>query len=152
MPTYFETRCESGLEPYVGVVMQPAKDVVLDFGNGTYRKMVAYDDGIFIDVSVMMESLKTFLKGKVKFQKRQINSFVEISTKYIINCSGIGAKKLVNDNSIISVQGHLIMLKEQVFENLQYMILVYLDSCKNKHGQKVTRSFYMFPKRPRMQA
>jgi hypothetical protein len=28
--------------------MQPAKDVMLDFGNGTQRRMVSYDDGIFI--------------------------------------------------------------------------------------------------------
>ena len=48
VPTYFQDRKNSGLEPYVGVVMQPAKDVVLDFGNGTTQKMVSYDDGIFI--------------------------------------------------------------------------------------------------------
>lgn len=35
MHVYFENRSESGLEPYLGKVMQPAKDVVLDFGNGT---------------------------------------------------------------------------------------------------------------------
>ena len=46
-PAYFDNREESGLEPYVGQVMEPAKDVTLDFGNGTTRDMVVYDDGIF---------------------------------------------------------------------------------------------------------
>jgi len=38
----------SFLEPHVGVVMQKAKDVTLDFGNGTKRDLVVYDHGIFI--------------------------------------------------------------------------------------------------------
>ena len=62
VPSYFENREESGLEPYVGKVMQPAKDVILDFGTGTTRKMVAYDDGIFIDTAVMMINLTAYLK------------------------------------------------------------------------------------------
>ena len=32
--------------------MQPAKDVLLDFGTGVQRSMVAYDDGIFMDTGV----------------------------------------------------------------------------------------------------
>lgn len=54
VPTYFENREESGLEAYIGIVMQPAKDVILDFGTGTTRKMVSYDDGISIDTAKMM--------------------------------------------------------------------------------------------------
>lgn len=48
LSAYFERRGDSGLEPYVGVVMEPAKDVILDFGNGTTRPMVAYDDGVLL--------------------------------------------------------------------------------------------------------
>ncbi|WP_165380280.1 FAD-dependent oxidoreductase [Candidatus Finniella inopinata] len=59
VPIYFETRQESGLEPFVGVVMEPAKDVILDFGNATKRQMVVYDDGIFVDSALLMQSLKT---------------------------------------------------------------------------------------------
>ncbi|MGI4775533.1 MAG: FAD-dependent oxidoreductase, partial [Janthinobacterium lividum] len=98
VPTYFASRADSGLEPYVGVVMQPAKDVVLDFGNGTKHAMVAYDDGIFIDTTEMMESLNTYARNKnIKFIQKKVISFGGINTKYIINCSGMGAKELSHD-------------------------------------------------------
>ncbi len=147
LPTYFENREDSGLEPYVGVVMKPAKDVVLDFGNGTTRKMVAYDDGIFIDTAKMMIGLSRYLKSKnIKFVQRRVTTFDDVEGKFIINCSGLGAGNLNGDASVVSVQGHLIMLKEQVPADLQYMILVYFNEAKTKSGQKVKRSFYVFPK------
>ncbi len=146
VPTYFRNREESGLEPYVGKVMQPAKDVVLDFSNGKTQVMVSYDDGIFVNTPKLMTELNKYLKPLVKFEKKHVNSFSEIETKYIINCSGLGSKNLNNDNKMVSVQGHLIMLKDQEPKDLNYMLLVYFDESKNKNGQKVKRSFYIFPK------
>ena len=68
VPTYFKDSDDSGFEPYVGKVMRPAKDVILDFGNGTTQKMVSYDDGIFIDTTNMMTELNKYLKSKkIKF-------------------------------------------------------------------------------------
>lgn len=148
VPTYFENRKESGLEPYVGIVMRPAKDVILDFQNGTTRPMVAYDDGIFIDTATMMEKLTLYLKNhNVKFVKQKVTSLQNIKTKYIINCTGLGAQALNEDPSVVSVQGHLIMLKDQDPRDLQYMILVYFANDVTKSGHKIKRSFYMFPKR-----
>ena len=146
VPTYFEKRSESGLEPYVGVVMQPAKDVVLDFGNGTQRPMVAYDDGIFIDTAVMMQDLKDVLQDRVRFKKKKIVSFDELSANLIFDCTGLGAGALNNDPDVVSVQGHLIMLKDQTPQDLQYMILVYFGEDTTDSGHKVKRSFYQFPK------
>jgi D-amino-acid oxidase len=147
VPTYFENRAESGLEPYVGKVMQPAKDVVLDFGNGTTRKMVSYDDGIFIDTAKMMIALNDYLKSKkIKFVQKKVKSFADLDGKFIINCSGLGSAELNHDSEMASVQGHLIMLKDQNPKDMQYMILVYFNEDKTKSGQKVKRSFYIFPK------
>lgn len=147
VPAYFENSKNSGLEPYVGVVMQPAKDVVLDFGNGTTRKMVAYDDGIFIDTAKMMANLNAYIKSKkIKCVQKEVHSFEEIEEKFIINCSGLGAENLNKDSSVISVQGHLVMLKDQNPAELQHMILVYFDKAKTKSGHNVKRSFYIFPK------
>ncbi|MDF2965075.1 MAG: dadA [Rickettsiaceae bacterium] len=147
VPTYFQTREESGLEPYVGVVMQKAKDVILDFGNGTTQRMVAYDDGIFIDTAKMMTALTNYLKPRVNFVQKKVTSFSEIKDKFIINCTGLGAKGLNKDSKMISVQGHLIMLKDQNPVDLQHMILVYFKDDKAESGHKVKRSFYMFPKK-----
>lgn len=146
MPAYFENRNESGLEPYVGKVMKPAKDVILDFGNGTQRKMVSYDDGIFIDTAVMMQSLHQYLEGKVKFEQKKVEAYSDISSSLVFDCSGLGARTLNNDKEMVPVQGHLIMLKDQIPANLQSMILVYFAKAKTTSGQEVKRSFYIFPK------
>lgn len=148
-PAYFKTRAESGLEPYVGKVMKPAKDVVLDFGNGATREMVVYDDGIFIDTARMMVSLRSFLdENQVNFVKKKIHDFAEIDGRFIINCTSFGSESLNHDSEMVPVQGHLIMLKDQNPQDLQYMLLVYFGEDRAKSGHKVKRSFYIFPKHP----
>lgn len=146
VPSYFDSRKDSGLEPYVGKVMQPAKDVVVDFGNGTRRPMVVYDDGIFMDTAVLMQSLTDTLKPRVKFQKRKVKRFADLPTSVVFDCAGLGSGALNDDPKMVSVQGHLIMLKDQVPADLQSMILVYFGDAKTESGQEVKRSYYIFPK------
>ena len=146
VPTYFENREDSGLEPYVGKVMQPAKDVMLDFGNGTQRRMVSYDDGIFVDTAIMMKSLRDYLTPKVTFVTQKIDKLSDITSPLVFNCTGLGAFNLNNDAEVAPVQGHLIMLKDQVPANLQYMLLVYFNKATTTAGQEVKRSLYLFPK------
>lgn len=146
VPAYFDDRKESGLEPYVGKVMQPAKDVVLDFGTGTTRRMVAYDDGIFIDTAVMMRSLTDWLKPHVRFVQRKVQRLSDVPTRFIVDCAGLGAGALNGDAAVVPVQGHLVMLKDQDPAKLGYMILVYFGEGKTASGMKVKRSFYQFPK------
>jgi D-amino-acid oxidase len=146
VPAYFDSREDSGLEPYVGQVMEPAKDVTLDFGNGTTRDMVVYDDGIFMDPGGMMQSLRDYLEGKVTFEQRKVTDFADLPADVVFDCSGLGAKALEGDQEMVSVQGHLIMLKDQVPADLQSMILVYYPKDKTASGQEVKRSFYLFPK------
>lgn len=146
VPAYFDTRDESGLEPYVGKVMQPAKDVVLDFGTGTTRPMVVYDDGIFMDTAVMMQSLTDWLRPRVKFVQRKVNRIADLPGRYVIDCAGLGAGALNGDQAMVPVQGHLVMLKGQDPAKLQYMILAYFGDAKTRSGMKVKRSFYQFPK------
>ncbi|QWD90398.1 FAD-dependent oxidoreductase [Polynucleobacter sp. MWH-Braz-FAM2G] len=148
VPTYFNDREDSGLEPYVGKVMQPAKEVVLDFDNGTTRKMVAYDDGIYMDTATLMGELNQYMKAhNIQIVKQKINSFSGVKEKFIFNCSGLGSSQLANDAAVIPVQGHLIMLKNQDPKNMNYMILVYFGEGKSEANQKTKRSFYIFPKR-----
>lgn len=148
IPSYFENREDSELESYVGVVIEPAKDVILDFGNGVTRKMVVYDDNIFMDTEKLMILIKDFLKDKVKFVKKKVENFAEIKDKIIINCTGNGAKQLSGDDKMISVQGHLIMLKNQDLKNMNHMLSIKgkFGEHKTKAGADVKRSFYAFPK------
>ena len=93
--------------------MKPAKEVILDFGTGTRRNMFAYDDSIFIDTAIFMNSLTDFLKPRVKLITKKVRSFKEIDSKFVINCAGLGAGELNSDKSVVPVLGHLIMLKNQ---------------------------------------
>lgn len=147
VPSYFSSRDDSGLEPYVGKVMGPAKDVMLDFGNGTTRAMVVYDDGVFMNTALLMEELHEFMRRHhIEIIQQKIQSFDELSQQFIFNCSGLGSRELAKDSALVAVQGHLIMLKNQVPENMNYMILVYFGEGKTEMNQKVKRSFYLFPK------
>lgn len=147
LPVYFENRQDSLLEPYVGVMVEPAKDVILDFGNGTQRKMIVYDDGIYINTHFLMEDLKLLLKDKAKLVKRKIQDINTLEQRIILNCTGIGAKDLTKDHEMVSVQGHLIMLKDQNPSEINHMIVVFFDKEKTKSNFNIKRSFYMFPKR-----
>ena len=146
VPSYFETRDESGLEAYVGQVMQPAKDVLVDFGNGTTRNMVVYDDGIFMDTAVMMQELHKYLDTRVTFVEQKVTDFGELPAKLVFDSAGLGSGALNGDAEMVSVQGHLIMLKDQVPADMEYMILVYFAEGHTEAGQKVKRSLYVFPK------
>jgi hypothetical protein len=147
VPSYFNSREDSGLEAYVGKVMQPAKDVLLDFGTGTTREMVVYDDGIFMNTALLMDELHHFIHvHEIPIVVGKIYAFNELKEPFIFNCSGLGAAELTKDTTLVPVQGHLIMLKNQVPENMDYMILVYFGEGKTEAQQKVKRSFYVFPK------
>lgn len=148
VPTYFSNRADSGLEPYVGAVMKPAKDVLVDFKNGTTHEMVVYDDGVFMDTGGLMNSLTKILKKhKVSFVRKKVTKFSGLSQNILFNCTGEGAKQLSNDDKMISVQGHLIMLKHENPKDLNYMMLVYFGQGKTKNDQNIKRSFYIFPKK-----
>lgn len=147
VPSYFNSREDSGLEAYVGKVMNPAKEVMLDFGNGMTQKMVVYDDGIFMNTALLMSELHDFVNTHhINIVVGKINAFDELKEKFIFNCSGLGAVELAKDTALVPVQGHLIMLKNQIPENMNYMILVYFGEGKTEANQKVKRSFYIFPK------
>ena len=147
VPSYFNSREDSGLEAYVGKVIKPAKEVMLDFGNGTARQMVVYDDGIFMNTALLMAELHEFINtNHIPIVIGKINAFDELAEKFIFNCSGLGAAILNHDTALVPVQGHLIMLKNQIPENMNYMILVYFGEGKTEANQKIKRSFYIFPK------
>ena len=146
IPGYFENKDED-IEVYVGKVMKPAKSILLDFGNGTKRNMVVYDDAIFVDTLQIMDSITNYLKNKkVKFKQAKIYDFNEIDSKFIINCTGLGAKELNDDSKLESVQGHLITLKEQNSDNLQYLLFIDEKEAISMSGHKAKRLLYVMPK------
>lgn len=147
IPLYFSNREDSGLEPFVGKLFAKSKDVIVDFQNGKLQRMVAYDDAIFMETEFLMDALrKILLNNNVKFVQRKVYNIFDLKEKIVFNCSGNGAKELVNDQNIAAIQGHLLMLKDQEPNAVEYMIFAYLNEDKNKNNQNIMRMFYMFPK------
>lgn len=146
MPTYFESLADSELEDLVGNGMEPAKDILVEFGNSIRRKMIAYDDSIFIDASAMMEQLHYYLRPKIKFKQQIVQRFNDLPENIIFNCSGLGSQELNQDTSLHPIQGHLIMLKNQNPKALQYMLIANFDLEKDmKEG--ICRTLDFFPKK-----
>jgi D-amino-acid oxidase len=115
---------QSELEVFVGRVMQPDKEVVVDFGTGVRRQMIVYDDSLFIDTCSMMEQLTALLKEKIPFKHREIHDFSELDQPIIFNCTGINSNKLNHDSSLYPVQGQLVMLENQDPDDFEYMMTV----------------------------
>ncbi|MFI5333412.1 MAG: FAD-dependent oxidoreductase [Candidatus Babeliales bacterium] len=145
MPIYLK-RPDDRLQAYENIVMQKPHDVIIDFDNGKQYEMKVYDDGIFMDTGILMESLTSFLQNKVTWVQQRVTSFDEINTPIIFNCSGLGARHLNDDKDVVSVQGHLILLEDQNPEDMNYMISFYVEPGKTESGQYAKRSIYMFPK------
>lgn len=146
--SYFDSRAHSGLESLVAQqLIAPARDVLLDFGNGTQRPMVAYAEGLFLDVDTLIYQLHRYLSSHIQIVQTHIQDFGQLTDNFIINCSGMGAKELCNDDNVFSVQGHLILLKQQdpVLEN--YILSVQLEDGILASGHKIHHSFYIIPKR-----
>ncbi|MBN8827509.1 MAG: FAD-dependent oxidoreductase [Sphingobacteriia bacterium] len=148
IPAYYLNKRQSPLERYVREgIISPAKEVILDFKNGKTYKMFAYDDCIFIETAQIMDQLNSFLKKKeIIFNRIKINSFNKVKEKIIVNAAGIGAKELLDDKKMLPVQGHLVMLKNQNPENLNYTIFVDIDEKVDSNGNKYAHYFYIFPK------
>jgi len=155
VPTYFDDRASSGLEPYVGVCMEPAKDVLLDFMNEHSRPMVRYE-GIFMDTFGLMHDLrKAVLRAGIPIQQQEVTDLTSLSSSIVFNCTGLGSAALTGDKKMIPVQGHLILTHGQEASSKaplsihNTMILSYGEDTVSAAGFPMTRSFYQFPKRKR---
>jgi len=146
LPTYFESLVDSELEDLVGRGMQPAKEVVVDFGSGVKREMIVYDDSLFIDTGAMMDQLKSYLCPKISFNKHTVKAFADLQERIIFNCTGLGAKELNQDDHMYPVEGHLIMLQNQKPEELQYMLIVNFE-LEEDENKKIFRTLDFFPKK-----
>lgn len=145
MPVYLK-RYDTRLLSYEGVVMQKPSDVVIDFGNGKQYEMKVYEDGIYMDTSLLMQALTDFLKNKVNWVQKKVMSFDELQAPCIFNCTGLGAHDLNTDEAMVSVQGHLLLLEHQNPDDMNYIISFYGEPGKTENGQYAKRSIYMFPK------
>ena len=96
-----------------------------------------------------MRSLRAFLDSNdVQFIQQRVDSFDQLKeAQVIVNCTGMGARELCGDEKMHSVQGHLILLKDQNPTDMDYMLVHMLGAGQTESGQTVDRFIYVFPKR-----
>jgi hypothetical protein len=74
-----------------------------------------------MNTALLMAELHEFIQlHGINIILGKIHTFDELEQEYICNCSGLGAAELLKDKSLVPVQGHLIMLNNQLPENMNY--------------------------------
>lgn len=143
LPMFCDEEMKPGLEMLIDKGLLPSpKDVCLDFGNGAYHEDFFQYMTYFIDTTRMMRQLfdETQKRG-IPLQIKDLKSFDELSEEIIFNCSGLGARKLNQDESMTSVRGHLLFLNiEAGKRHMDYLI------CTKVLQQNQKEYIYLFPK------
>lgn len=62
---------------------------------------------------------KKFTAAGGKIHKRLVDNLASLSTEYdiIVNCSGLGARYLANDNQVVPIRGQVIKVREAFKKN-----------------------------------
>lgn len=123
LPAYYNPEIDPGYAPYIthGLMGAP-QNVAINFGNGKRYTVLEYTT-VFIHTHASMALLKELRHSLgIQLDLQEIFSFDDIEESIIFNCAGMGAKQLAPDARMLPVQGHLITLKNQPIESLQYMI------------------------------
>lgn len=123
LPAYYGVAIDPGFAPYIKEGLMPyPEEVIINFANGKNYQAHEYKT-LFINSGALMAELhRNITELGITILKREIVSFEDINESIIFNCASLGAKSLAKDHRIIPVQGHLITLKDQPKELMQYMI------------------------------
>lgn len=146
LPAYYGLDIDPGFGPYIakGLVKQPTP-VTIDFGNDKTYDVMEYQT-VFIDsITLMQELHEALMLLAIPIIPIHIENFDQIDQPIIFNCAGLGAKSLTQDTLIVPVQGHLITLKNQPIEQMQYMLNVKVV-MKNTQGGLRDELIYYTPK------
>jgi hypothetical protein len=146
LPAYYGMDIDPGFKPLIdcGLIKAP---VVTNIAFNEFRKYIVNRyQTVFIDAQSLMQELQIEVQRLgIRITKAEINSFDEIFTPIIFNCTGLGAKQLTEDPRMLPVQGHLIMLQQQPIDQLQYLLNVRVLS-KDLNGNPRDELIYFAPK------
>ncbi len=142
MPVYCDEGKDAGVEELEKIgLLPPAEKVTLDFMNGVQHDNYIRHMTYFIDTSRLMLELGAELhRLSIPLETRELNSFEECSEAVVFNCSGLGARRLNHDSSLVPVIGHMVALSASAGE-LPYMI----STAVVQDGKK--EPIYLIPKK-----
>jgi D-amino-acid oxidase len=124
LPVYVGPGMDMGFGPFVASQhIAPPTAVRIDFGNDKNYVMDAYNTFVVAVPNLMQQLRKRITQLGINIELADVNRLDEVGSAIVINCTGLGAGKLVADGNIIPEQGHLIQLCNQPpFEQRQYAI------------------------------
>ena len=123
LPTYVSNCPDLGFEGFItqGLLAGPRR-VIVDFGNGVTHQMHEYHS-VFINTTVMMQQLQERVAQLgIAREQIEVQAFSQLPEDIIINCAGLGAAALCFDSYLVPEAGHLIQLKNQPADQMQYVI------------------------------
>jgi D-amino-acid oxidase len=142
IPVYCSSDTDPGVDDLaLKGIIPPREEVTIDFGNGVqYSNFVKYMT-YFMDVTKIMRQLtQETAKLGIPIILKEIHSFDQVDEEIVFNCTGLGGRVLNNDQNVVPVRGHLLMLDESSgIEHMDYMIYT-----KDPHFEG--KYIYMFPK------
>jgi hypothetical protein len=94
-------------------LIPPPKEVKVKFSDNSPELKLSHFKTLHINTSVFMMGLIHHLKKlKIPINIRTFNSFTEIRTTNIFNCTGLGSYHLNNDRDCYPICGHGFLLKD----------------------------------------
>jgi hypothetical protein len=89
----------------------------------------------------MLEKAKEF---NIPIEYKKINSFDEIESKIIFNCSGLGSRELNNDKDCYPTAGHVIDLNNENYKDYDYILR--LEKVFELENNPINGPLYFMPK------
>jgi D-amino-acid oxidase len=85
-----------------------------------------------IDPTILLPRLVADLRRRaVRFRTKKFESktdFAELRQNVIVNCTGYGARALMNDNNVIARRGHLVLLRKSLPKQFYF----FSGGCSNR--------------------
>lgn len=115
LPTYCKTGSDASLcGEYLSKAgcLPPGEPVTLDFGTIQHDNFLRYYNYHIQTTNVMRQLMAEVQKLGIPIEYKELQTFGQLHEPVIFNCSGLGAMELNNDNGMVPLRGHLIMLKK----------------------------------------
>jgi glycerol-3-phosphate dehydrogenase len=85
-----------------------------------------------IDPTILLPRLVADLRRRaVRFRTKEFESktdFAELRQNVIVNCTGYGARALMNDNNVIARRGHLVLIRKSLPKQFYF----FSGGCSNR--------------------
>lgn len=125
-------------------IIPPCKKVILQL-DGAKPMQLFHFKTFHIVPNVFMSSLfYTIQKLGIPIEYKKINSFEEIKSRTIFNCTGLGSRELNKDQGCYPICGHGVILSEETYSEHDYILrLTEVNELKNI---QTNTSLYFMPK------